>query len=603
MSSLLPVFFLLGSSARSSSTAAFTENDSSFVSTSNILNIDAEASCTLNYVIDSASINVKFFQNQLFCSSLKRYLSKTCNVGSEIQQQIVEEEVGIHIQLKGVKQYIKTARDVLERLFEAVQTKVYNAENTDAKVRILFIPVVYWSKRIYSDFAINVIQKVMDDQKIFTIWEKTQMLSGYYVVYYFKIEPFRISEQDLTKILLNKIIYIEKIDIPDEITINFIKEIENFIFKTKQQQQDLQALDVIYCKYSFQMKMKISLFGQQQTAKITKKHLECLINKHRIKSFKIEMNSTQYNYLIDNCLQKLKDIETQYKDDNVKLRIRENTYHAPQYLIETIKQLITKLISYTVTFTVENIIEHNLTLADKEKSQLEYIAQKHNCKIVKIEIKTKRKICTIPKALTTSTIPSTSKLIIEQSNTFCSSFSMRKASVLNGSIEIHKARNFKSLMVDVGVISIDADARKEGLEFSSGDVFDETNSGEKILFIRWLKSSPEDNQQTVKKSIQTFLSTTLQTVTALYPNIETIAFSTHEWEKYGKQLAEEIIHEIKRQLEIRQSCWTILFVFDCFNNDEQETLYNQFSQILLQIQTDQDGYAQFSCPISSKQSK
>jgi hypothetical protein len=79
-------------------------------------------------------VNLKFFENELFCSTLIQYISNTYNVECLILLQDYDnEEVGIQIQLIGVKQNIEDARSDLQALFETVNTKILNNEETDEK--------------------------------------------------------------------------------------------------------------------------------------------------------------------------------------------------------------------------------------------------------------------------------------------------------------------------------------------------------------------------------------------------------------------------------------------------------------------------------------
>jgi len=83
--------------------------------------------------------------------------------------------------------------------------------------------------------------------------------------------------------------------------------------------------------------------------------------------------------------------------------------------------------------------------------------------------------------------------------------------------------------------------------------------------------------------------------------VKTIAFSTTNWEKNNngrKQFVEKILNEMKSQLETKQfsnRCWKILFLFD----DEQSDLFNEFSQVILALQTETDDYEQFLYSITS----
>jgi len=138
--------------------------------------------------------------------------------------------------------------------------------------------------------TVNVIQQIMDNERLFTIWDKTEMFSGYYKVIYFTCEPFVISENDITQILNREIAHVDNIKMSSEKTKKFMDEIEQFIKINKQTE-----LAIIRCKYPYQMDIKISLFGRKRHVKIVKKSLQLLINKHILKAFQIRMTPAQVN--------------------------------------------------------------------------------------------------------------------------------------------------------------------------------------------------------------------------------------------------------------------------------------------------------------------
>jgi len=138
--------------------------------------------------------------------------------------------------------------------------------------------------------TVNVIQQIMDNERLFTIWNKTEMFSGYYKVIYFTCEPFAISENDITQILNREIAHVDNIKMPNEKTKKFLVEIEEFIKINKQPE-----LAIIHCKYPYKMDIKISLFGRKRHVKTVKKSLQLLIGKHILKAFVIQMTPAQVN--------------------------------------------------------------------------------------------------------------------------------------------------------------------------------------------------------------------------------------------------------------------------------------------------------------------
>ncbi|CAF5133085.1 unnamed protein product [Rotaria sp. Silwood1] len=117
----------------------------------------------------------------------------------------------------------------------------------------------------------------------------------------------------------------------------------------------------------------------------------------------------------------------------------------------------------------------------------------------------------------------------------------------------------------------------------------------------WSQVNNDQNDIEFKNLLKIFISNSLRDISVLSINKEiTIEFSIDEWENYWnrKQLVEEIIHEIKVQLETNKFSnynWRILFIF----NDKQIDLYQQFSQTILLLTTRIHHYEQFFYPISS----
>lgn len=148
--------------------------------------------------------------------------------------------------------------------------------------------------------------------------------------------------------------------------------------------------------------------------------------------------------MLENCTEQLKDIQDEYKDDAVKIRIRSKEFCAPQYLIETIKQKIYELIYENIICQYEKI-GNSITLTDNHKNQLYKIAKYNYCRIEKLETKLDIKVYSIPKAL--STTANVSSSIVQQSNELTSSLSIRQISVLKGSIEIYLRNTSDSISV------------------------------------------------------------------------------------------------------------------------------------------------------------
>jgi hypothetical protein len=134
----------------------------------------------------------------------------------------------------------------------------------------------------------------MDNEKIFTLWKKTEMFSGYYQVMYFTHQTFAVSEDNITKILTRRIAYVEGVELPIKKTKNFIDEVEQFIIAQKQPE-----LTIIYCKYPYQMEIQVNLFGRKKLVHTVKQQLQSIVNKHTLKAFQIKMTLSQVFIFIE----------------------------------------------------------------------------------------------------------------------------------------------------------------------------------------------------------------------------------------------------------------------------------------------------------------
>lgn len=150
--------------------------------------------------------------------------------------------------------------------------------------------VIYWSQRLTSDSIIPVIQQIMDNQHVFTLWEKTAMFYGYFKVTSFTSEAFTVSQDRINQILEDEIRYIENLSIPEEKTQNFMKNIDEFI-ANKQETE----LGIIYCKYPYKLDIKISLFGRKKIVQKTKNKLQAICHKHTLKTIYLKFTDDQVN--------------------------------------------------------------------------------------------------------------------------------------------------------------------------------------------------------------------------------------------------------------------------------------------------------------------
>ncbi|CAF0897838.1 unnamed protein product [Adineta steineri] len=537
--------------------------------------------CVLS--VEKYGHSIKFFNNEIFRAHFQQHLSNAYSLKCCLRSTDSQD---IDIELMGTKQNVKDARDNIKKLFECVQEKIFNREDTDQKM-------IYWSQHIISDSVVPIIEEIMNKEKIFALWDKTAMFSGYLKAIYFTHEPYTTTAEKITDILTREIGYIADLGMPKENTKNFLTTIDDFIVT-----QQHPEFAFIQCRYAFKTDFKISLFGRKNLLKKIKRQLQSLIQKHTVQIYRLKLKDSQQEYLLDHCCEQIQNIEDDYKDDHVKIRIRLKEFSASQYVAEKVKQKITDLILYT-TICRFSKMSTEIIFTDDQRTHIYQIARKNYCRIEKIDNQTDWIVCPIPKAFSSSS--ATSNLTVQRSNEFCSGLSMKKISILQSSIEIYLTDQITSIPRDVTIISSDAGAIEEQTEYRSDNGYVEEKSGRKFFFYLWspVLSNDEKQNKKFRRSIEKFISSTLQSVVNCCPQATRIAFSTSNWEnmetEQQKQFVEILINEIKRDIESRNSKWRILFLF----NHQQKNLYTEFSRLMTKLQTYEDGFAQISCPIST----
>lgn len=144
----------------------------------------------------------------------------------------------------------------------------------------------------------------------------------------------------------------------------------------------------------------------------------------------------------------MKTIEEEYKDDGVKIRIRQKNFSAPQYLSGTVRYKINELMFHVLICQYHKIGD-SFVLTTQQHEQMQKLVQSHHCRIEKIQTRTSTEVYSIPKALSLVSNPSNS--IIDQSQQFSARMSVRKIAVANGSIEIHLVNQIRSILVSCSV--------------------------------------------------------------------------------------------------------------------------------------------------------
>ena len=89
---------------------------------------------TIALSTDTIGSNIKFFNNPSFRTHLQQYLLNTCNVECQIRLLETQE---IYLTLNGIKYNVKAALDTITNVFESIETKIYENEDTDQQSKLL----------------------------------------------------------------------------------------------------------------------------------------------------------------------------------------------------------------------------------------------------------------------------------------------------------------------------------------------------------------------------------------------------------------------------------------------------------------------------------
>ena len=124
-----------------------------------------------------------------------------------------------------------------------------------------------------------------------------------------------------------------------------------------------------------------------------------------------------------------------YPNDHVKIEIREDVIHAPQYLIMKIKELVQSMTNQRRILRF-SCVPNGLRLTDNDRLQVEILAQHQNCQIEQIETTMTKELIVLPKGKNSTT----SKYLSKESNQFQSAFPISKSlSLSQHTIEIHQS--------------------------------------------------------------------------------------------------------------------------------------------------------------------
>jgi hypothetical protein len=147
---------------------------------------------------------------------------------------------------------------------------------------------------------------------------------------------------------------------------------------------------------------------------------------------------------VHHCSEQIQDIEDEYKDDYVKIRIRLKEFSAPQYVAEQVKQKIHNLIFYSTICRFRKI-GNDMIFTEEQRTHIYQIARRNYCRIEKIENEIDWIVCSIPNAFSQSA--PTSNLTLQRSSDLCSGLCMKNISILQSSLQIYLTDQISSIPV------------------------------------------------------------------------------------------------------------------------------------------------------------
>ncbi|CAF3548575.1 unnamed protein product [Rotaria sp. Silwood1] len=588
------------------------------------------------YLIND-NIHIQFFKNPKFGPYLIEYLQqKTSGVEITIEQSpSINNELpssfSYTLYLSGPNQDIESTYDEISKLFKTVKIKIYKS----GRVRT-------WLR---NPLAVGIIQAIMDNENnLFTICQSNGRYNEILEIFYFDDENFNhlqsidhIIENDILKKIItlpsivNKHILKKskkntKHNIQHEYSITYTKQYQNKLkemIENYNKENNMISIILNEKMYNKVRKQRsIHIFGSIKLVNEFIQNFQNLADKDTLTIFKFNpMTSIQMEYLTNIGSKELKAIEKEYQKDNIKIRIRHDEFYAPEKFKNDIELRMNSLLS-----SLESIIFECMPLyydiADKEILHLKNIARKNHCGC-ELKLKKQLKSYTIPKAMeTSSTINLVSRSLMKQSELFCSlPVVSQQAKTLNGSIEV-LIGDIAVQKADALIIPLVSYGLKQSLIERAGNIIrqeqqlDQTEKDQNstpffietiasnltckiVLFSNWSPLEVTMNDDNLREHIRKFITKSIEYVILKNEQsnikIESIAFAVPDSCKQENILAEEMINETKRQIELIKSSLKISFIL----LSDQQTLHQHFLTAIQKIQSNDDVYAVFSCPIST----
>lgn len=161
-------------------------------------------------------------------------------------------------------------------------------------IRRLRLVVLKCSMRIYSDSALLVLQRIFLEKKKFTIWEKTNVISGAFRVFYLHGDGECQTSVDFFRHVLTLEIGMSK-----DLTLSNLSsmpkkgrdEIDEFLRMKSNQ----PTMTIISVQCPSQKEIPIILFGLKSAIRSAKNRLINLIDQYQMKLVRLDLNASQVN--------------------------------------------------------------------------------------------------------------------------------------------------------------------------------------------------------------------------------------------------------------------------------------------------------------------
>ena len=269
---------------------------------STVSSTDNEEISSKIYTIQSVNDSLTFLRNEWISMYLRKYFREKYKVNCEISNSF-------DVNLSGTSENMAKVQNDLQLFFSRSETRIFNDETVHKRSKDLSLSalrsllrclVIRWSKSIYSQSVLIILQRIFANKNMLTVWEKTNLLSGYLQVHYLIGQhPFSASESSIMAILNQEIVYVRDVIVSnlEKMSKKCREELEELFRGMKEQQQRVQTMAIFVYQYPSQTEMKISLFGLKNQVYLAKKQIRMLVNKHQVRTIRIGLDSTQVRSL------------------------------------------------------------------------------------------------------------------------------------------------------------------------------------------------------------------------------------------------------------------------------------------------------------------